>query len=893
LHIAVLDFYMTHEWYTMAQGAHHTTYRAFYLDRATVKHLLSGTLRHGLRKQALLPPERAAIARRPVLFLQEGGHGDRLVLLDYSANKVFLFGGFRMYHDEDPACVEWASKRYWKPIADEFFWVIEGGQPPAIQMNWVQVRTCGFTSKVEHVLKLCQTSVDNGPRLAAVFHHILQHGWQAPRTLAHRSAPGTLMCEHLVRERILYQVLKNAPKCYRIWCMSDDRQSNSIVPPLEVVEDMKTGPWKFVRFREIALKLDAQRRIGCHSCVQRDDQCSQHDRLQSNRSTGRVDQNMGSSRPVRASRVGQAHVQLSVEAIPLYPADDHPPDELRSPGDGTDPDFDDYDTAPSLAHTANDLFLNTWSFDGYGKFMLETCWSTWVDRGYRLKPRFFSMFDNASPTQHIEHLLPITTPTVADDDDQVASTAPSSSSSWCTGSITSGSDSPVTHMAQILAPNRPNVFLGFQGMLDEAGITGHTTESRTVFVCGKTRDNEFFGFDPTKDAITISQRDITESLDLDSFIHVTHRLLFKGAMHLHLVPVFEHQAPFWKTNHVSVQVLSPPSEPGVLSQVERAYTLNQIPHTHFGQISQGAVLCNIYVFFPRMIQKDRKNRFMLNVVPKPVKELWFDHGIIPAAGEVFRDDFPGTTEYVPWSLEQMRLRTGERGGPKTLAASPEGLTHLQAVLRARILRHPELLQRFGSFFFVVDSRGIKVLSKQYALHTEPLIVLQDMFPFLDMNHMVDRRHGELLLDLGISYHPPPHSEPLVGLWKLAEVDNSYKVMGANAGKTHHTCTLECYGGRQAKIGKFRRNRTQLLYRSTYNLVFEIVRVGGCVEYLCADADAIRGNDKYTRGCEAWKTLFLQAASKSFGVREEVRGSAAAILDMFPVAHDKVSFTCMS
>jgi hypothetical protein len=54
----------------------------------------------------------------------------------------------------------------------------------------------------------------------------------------------------------------------------------------------------------------------------------------------------------------------------------------------------------------------------------------------------------------------------------------------------------------------------------------------------------------------------------------------------------------------------------------------------------------------------QKHKFMLNMVPLPVQDLWLSSGVIPAIREVFGDDFHRTTEYVPWSLEQLHLKKG-------------------------------------------------------------------------------------------------------------------------------------------------------------------------------------------------------------------------------------------
>jgi len=562
---------------------------------------------------------------------------------------------------------------------------------------------------------------------------------------------------------------------------------------------------------------------------------------------------------LRPLNIGQ-HMPPVAEPIPLQVNNDHHP-SLSSDNDSNDDEFDDYYTAPVVgAERAIDASQNTWSFDGYGTLLLEMCWSQWIDRGWRLKPRFFSMFPNGGPLQHVDHLLPMVTPKSMTLEAQKSE---EDSSPWNTPSEREFTDILVENGETQQAPP-PDVILGLKDMLDEAGLAENTPESQNVFVCGKTGNEEFFGVNPEKDAVEIANTDNTLSLDVDSWMHVTQDLKFREAMHLHLLPLLGSRAPFWKTNHVTVEVLCPPTEAGVRSKRTKTFTLNQIPHTHFGQLSAGSILFNVYVFFPRMIQKHPCGKFMLNMVPRLVQEVWQSNAIIPAAREVFKEDFPGTTEYIPWSIDHMKLRNGETRGIKTLAISPECLTRLQLVLWWRVQHNPDLLSRFGSYFFVVDARGIKLLSKQYPIHTDPHHILQMMLPFLDLEHMLNREHGELILDMGISYHPPENREPLVGLWKLAEVANSYAAMGANKGTTHHTCILAMYGGRQAPMQKTRKQHTQLLARSTYNLVFELVCVGGRLEYLCKDADASKAGVKYMDACQAWKDLFLQAIHESFG-----------------------------
>jgi hypothetical protein len=69
--------------------------------------------------------------------------------------------------------------------------------------------------------------------------------------------------------------------------------------------------------------------------------------------------------------------------------------------------FDDYISALAASHSNDPDFIpNTWNFDATGMLVLERHWSLWRDRGYRLKPLFFSMFSANLSSHLIDHLLP-------------------------------------------------------------------------------------------------------------------------------------------------------------------------------------------------------------------------------------------------------------------------------------------------------------------------------------------------------------------------------------------------------------------------------------------------------------------------------------------------------
>lgn len=122
----------------MAQLTGPANCAAFYLNRSIVRSMVSGTLKHTLRKQLLLP-DQGMIKQCPVLFIQGCDDGPNLLtLLDYMANKVFIFGQFGR-HANDTVYTIWNHNQLWRDIADEFGWIIKDVEPSAFQLDWVQV----------------------------------------------------------------------------------------------------------------------------------------------------------------------------------------------------------------------------------------------------------------------------------------------------------------------------------------------------------------------------------------------------------------------------------------------------------------------------------------------------------------------------------------------------------------------------------------------------------------------------------------------------------------------------------------------------------------------------------------------------------------------------------
>ncbi|KAF9224674.1 hypothetical protein BS17DRAFT_816891 [Gyrodon lividus] len=200
-------------------------------------------------------------------------------------------------------------------------------------------------------------------------------------------------------------------------------------------------------------------------------------------------------------------------------------------------------------------------------------------------------------------------------------------------------------------------------------------------------------------------------------------------------------------------------------------------------------------------------------------------------------------------------------------------------MRWIIQDEPERLTFFGSFFFIVEAKGIKLWTKSSVVQKRPLQSLMSEFPALDWDHMTDCRHGELLLDLGITFHPIC-KEPLVGLWRLEQLEASFGASGFVRGNVHHTCTLGRYGGIQAEMAQERTRQTHICFRNAYNLAYEAVRPNDNCPTFVLDSDAYACNPQFMQECHlAIKMYEGKAKERSYGVRDEYRLSGFAAMEV--------------
>jgi len=310
-----------------------------------------------------------------------------------------------------------------------------------------------------------------------------------------------------------------------------------------------------------------------------------------------------------------------------------------------------------------------------------------------------------------------------------------------------------------------------------------------------------------------------------------------------------------------------------------------MPFGYFGEATQQF---NLYVFFPRMVHKNNNNNRAITVMPQELQELWLSEAVFKALNASM-DCYAGTSEYLPHSTEQLKLKGGGQGRQPTFPMSPSAISSLLSNIRSVSKNNEDLLSRFGSFFFVLDARGIKTLTKQHILERNAFQTLQTLVPSLDWEHMMDRKKGELYLDLGVSFHPINTSAPMVGLWRLSSLRSSYSLMGhskKNCKEFHHN-TMQEYGGMKAHTSDRTREHTHISKRISYNLHFEAVRLPGQQDYISTLGDAIRCNQKYMEGCQRWVKVLEEGEDHSYGVRDELRASAHVVNELLPMVIKRV------
>jgi hypothetical protein len=539
--------------------------------------------------------------------------------------------------------------------------------------------------------------------------------------------------------------------------------------------------------------------------------------------------------------------------------------------------YDDYGSAP-LFRKETPAVLNAWTFNSSGVLALPNWAPTWKDEGYRLPSDFSKVSPQEYPTDHLSRLLPI-----LDED----------------GSISSMDVSESTAEVNDDKRRKP-ISMGAHAMLNEAGKVPKTKESYNTFVRGKTRADDFIKLDLEQDHVPLTREQIAISVDIDSILWVTRggELSSKGAINLHLKHHFTDQLPFSTNPSIYITLYYPPYDEAELNHPEfrrkAQFPLSHIPHMTFGYFGGATQQFNLYVFFPRMVHKNQNNNRAITVMPHELQELWLSEAVFKALAASM-NHYPGTSEYLPHSTSQLRWKAGGNSRQPTFPVSPSAIKSLLANIQSKVTKDEDLLSRFGSFFFVLDARGIKTLTKQHKSDMTAFQILQSVVPSLDWDHMMDRKNGELYLDLGISFHPINTSEPMVGLWRLSSLRPSYALMGHSKRnfKEYSHNTMQYYGGMKAETSNSTKDHTHIVKRISYNLHFEAVRKPGERAYVSKLDDVIRCNQKYMDSCKCWVQLLEASENHSYGVRDELRAGAHVVTQLLPVAIERVRLSSLS
>jgi hypothetical protein len=545
--------------------------------------------------------------------------------------------------------------------------------------------------------------------------------------------------------------------------------------------------------------------------------------------------------------------------------------------------FDDYYNGPTIEDLMTEpRHLDNFPTNPYAHPVTRSAWEYFKDYGYRIQPDFCTTFNQQTPIFVEEHLLPIGPPEPYP-------------SQLIEDSI-QGSESIDRFGSTRRTQIRDVEVLSCEDMLEMAGVAG-SEDSIRAFVCGRTPQNNFIRLQPELDAVHLRLDEVQITLDIDSIIWITHRLHVLGSIKVHVLPYMNRKPPIPRDNHCSVEILWPQSDldrsDGRRSEwFTKSVPLSKLPHIPFAQLGDGTGSFNVYIFFPRMMHQNSSTGYWATLIPTEVQNLWITDVLIPA---IRQTSVVGIKEYADFSLEEWKWKAvinDKFHSSKTLTFDPLSFLELTDNIREIITGNPRQLDMFGSSFFVVDSRGIKLTTMNIrGRHPDPMETLKKEVPGLDWTYMASRKNGQLLMDLGISYHPVPrNSQHLVGLWKLNSILASYETAGMKSPDIYNTCTLAGYGGMQSTMGTIRSRSVQLTFRSTYSLLFESVRRPGQEEKFCADSEAYEATAKFKETCRQFYHIYRGSQYKSYGVREEVRGSSDAIQQAITHAVEKVTYT---
>ncbi|KAG1843493.1 hypothetical protein F4604DRAFT_1596821 [Suillus subluteus] len=593
------------------------------------------------------------------------------------------------------------------------------------------------------------------------------------------------------------------------------------------------------------------------------------------------------SSAAKASRKRVSNWNLG--SIKRFPRPTAPPAMAAYKGRRWLPDnrtFDDYEGGPTIEMLRPPSNVHPTMIYHSARMELSAAWATWVDHGYRIKPSTFQMFYQCRPLDTMEHIMPIGTLDSYDSSMQVPDRVTGAYSLDRTGAQKGGSGVRISDVVILSASDMIKSAEQYDPPLQEQCRYGHDLFVRGC-TSGSDGDERPIYVDLELDAIRFDEDDISISVDIDSIIWMTKTLRLRGTIGVYMTPPFHSKPGISKHNHAYLDLLIPQSEEDAHEPGGRAEWLSlrvkmdSIPHLCIGRISSAASTLNVYIFFPRLKHDDAISGKKVTIIPNEVEDIFWDRVLLPSIGDCADISWQA---YMKQSLQEARYKnkggsgtTGGKGTQKIIPLSNDDFLEVQVRMHDRIKDGHMELSMFGSCFFVLEGKGIKLITKdgQRGRFQGPEDALLHNLPDLDWNHMMDRTHGELLVDVGISFTPRSSDVPVVGLWRLDALEASFGAGGYNKGQLHHHNTLSRYGALQAEMQRERCQQTHVAFRSAYNLYYEAVRTTNNQVSFAMDSDAYKTSSNYMTECFNIARVLTGSKGKTYGVRDEYRTSGKA------------------
>ncbi|KAG1760492.1 hypothetical protein EV702DRAFT_985523 [Suillus placidus] len=551
--------------------------------------------------------------------------------------------------------------------------------------------------------------------------------------------------------------------------------------------------------------------------------------------------------------------------------------------------FDDYEGGPTIEMLRPPRDVNPTMTFLDGGMQLSTDWVDWVDHGYRISPSSFHIFYQCDPIATMAHIMPVGTTDCYDASNQVPDRVTGEYTLDRRGSDQDGRCTRVSDV-DIMSASEIIDSAQYDPPLHDECRYGHN-----AFVRGRTShrygDGPALYIDLEKDAIQFSEDEIEISVDIDSIIWTTKTFRCRGSVGIYVTPPFQVKPGIFKHNHTYVDITIPQSEadaqiPGGRTEwLSKRFPMSAIPHACIGRISSASSTLNLYIAFPRMIHRHPVNGRRITLIPQEVLDIFWDRVLLPSIGDCTDASW---APYLKHTLEEARYKAhgagGRRGGwgpPKSIPLSDDDFKDVQERMQDRIHNGEAELSMFGSLFFILEGKGIKLLTKdgQRGRFSGPEEALRRNLSDLDWPYMMNRKHGELLVDVGISFTPRSPDVPVVGVWRLDALEASFGAGGYKRGEMHHHNTLSRYGALQAEMQQERAQQTHIAFRSTYNLYYESIRTNNNRVSFASDSDAYKLSPPYMAECFEMVKVIDGCKEKTYGVRDEYRvsGHAARIM----------------